>query len=272
MVERESTWKGAGPLFDVATVGVNAWALQTAIRDCVSTPSQCNPGSLGAASLSIVSGLIGLATFAAVLKASAAATAFISPIGAIIAAALGITATLIELFYTPSPDPVAIQNSLKEATMKGLDVYSRFQLNHANRFLAENNVQRGDLYVVNQGHLPKWFVYSPPLEVKFGKDPNNRPRKKVLMNQQCRVPVWGNPTRPQLHHFVRVCPYLADGEEITSTLDSNQKLGYSFYGFTPNARDFLRSHSGNPPNDNSQYRGSFVLVTTDKVQQNILSE
>ena len=120
--------KVLGPLFDVATVGVNAWALQTAIRDCVSTPSQCNHDSLAAASLSIVSGLVGLATFAAVLKASAAAAAFISPIGAIIAAALGITATLIELFYTPPPDPEAIQNSLKEATMRGLDVYSRIQI------------------------------------------------------------------------------------------------------------------------------------------------
>lgn len=263
--------KVLGPLFDVATVGVNAWALQTAIRDCIGTPSQCNHGSLAAASLSIVSGLVGLATFAAVLKASAAAAAFISPIGAIIAAALGITATLIELFYTPPPDPEAIQNSLKEATMRGLDVYSRFQLNHANRFLAENNVQRGDLYVVNQGHLPKWFVYSPRLVVKFGKDSNNRPRKKLLMNQQCRVPVWGDATGPPIGNR-RICPYLADGEEITSTLDSTQKLGYSFYGFTPNARDYLKHQSGNPPNDNSQYRGSIVMVATDKVQQNILSE
>ena len=263
--------KVLGPLFDVATVGVNAWALQTAIRDCVSTPSQCNHGSLAAASLSIVSGLVGLATFAAVLKASAAAAAFISPIGAIIAAALGITATLIELFYTPPPDPEAIQNSLKEATMRGLDVYSRIQLNHANRFLAENNVQRGDLYVVNQGHLPKWFVYSPRLANKLGKDSNNRPRKKVLMNQQCRVPVWGDATGPPIGNR-RICPYLADGEEITSTLKSNQKLGYSFYGFTPNARDYLKRQSGNPPNDNSPYRGSIVMVATDKVQQNVLSE
>lgn len=264
--------KVLGPLFDVATVGVNAWALQTAIRDCIGTSSQCNHGSLAAASLSIVSGLVGLATFAALLKASAAATAFISPIGGIIAAALGITATLIELFYTPPPDPEAIQNSLKEATMRGLDVYSRFQLNHANRFLAENNVQRGDLYVVNQGHLPKWFVYSPRLVVKFGKDSNNRPRKKVLMNQQCRLPVWGDATGPQLPHFARICPYLADGEEITSTLHSTQKLGYSFYGFTPDVRDYLKHQSGNPPNDNSQYRGSIVMVATDKVQQNVLSE
>lgn len=263
--------KVLGPLFDVATVGVNAWALQTAIRDCIGTPSQCNHGSLAAASLSIVSGLVGLATFAAVLKASAAAAAFISPIGGIIAAALGITATLIELFYTPPPDPERIQNSLKEATMRGLDVYSRFQLNHANRFLAENNVQRGDLYVVNQGHLPKWFVYSPRLVVKFGKDSNNRPRKKVLMIQQCRVPVWGDATGPPIGNR-RICPYLAEGEEITSTNHSTQKLGYSFYGFTPNTRDYLKHQSGNPPNDNSQYRGSIVIVATDKVQQNILSE
>ena len=265
--------KVLGPLFDVATVGVNAWALQTAIRDCIGTPSQCNPGSLAAASLSIVSGLVGLATFAAVLKASAAAAAFISPIGGIIAAALGITATLIELFYRPPPDPEAIQNNLKEATMRRLDVYSRYQLNHANRFLAENNVQRGDLYVVNQGHLPKWFDHSPQLVVvKFGNDSNNRPRKKVLMNQKCREPMWGDATGPPIGNSL-ICPYLADGEEITSTLDSTQKLGYSFYGFTPNARDYLKRHSaGNPPNDNSQYRGSIVMVATDKVQQNVLSE
>lgn len=171
--------KVLGPLFDVATVGVNVWALQTAIRDCVSTPSKCNRGSVAAASLGIASGLVGLVTFVAVLKASAVATAtaaaaapIIGPVGAIIAASLGITATLIELFYTPPPDPEAILNSLKERTMKTLDVYSRIQLNHANKFLAENNVQRGDLYIVNQGHLPKWFVYSPRLVVKFGKDLN----------------------------------------------------------------------------------------------------
>ena len=265
--------KVLGPLFDVATVGVNAWALQTAIRDCVSTPSKCNRGSLAAASLGIASGLVGLVTFVALLKASALATAIISPVGAIIAASLGITATLIELFYTLPPDPEAILNSLKERTMKNLDVYSRIQLNHANIFLAENNVQRGDLYVVNQGHLPKWFIYSPRLVVKFGKDLNNRPRKKVLMDQQCHKPVWGIATGPSHNGGNRrVCPYLADGEEITSTLNSTQKLGYSFYGFTPNARDYLKHRSGNPPNDNSQYRGSIVMVTTDKVQQNILSE
>ena len=125
-------------------------------------------------------------------------------------------------------------------------MYSRFQLNHANKFLAENNVQRGDLYVVNQGHLPKWFVYSPRLVVKFGKDSNNRPRKKVLMNQQCSKPVWGDATRPLLPHNPRICPYLADGEEITSTLHSTQKLGYSFYGFTPNTRDYLKTPKREP--------------------------
>lgn len=265
--------KVLGPLFDVATVGVNAWALQTAVRDCVKTPNVCNRGSIAAASLSIASGLVGLGTFVVLFKATAVAAMYISPIGALVAAALGITATLIELFYTPSPDPVAIQNSLKEAAMKKLDVYSRIQLNHANMILAENKVERGDLYVVNQGHLPKWFNYRHQLLVKFGKRKNNRPRKIVTMQQPCNSPKWGVAKRPQLPSRPLICPYLADGKEITSTLNNSQKLGFSFYGFTPNVREDLKAGSSISPNDdNSPYRGSIVLVPTNKVQPNILSE
>ena len=38
--------KVLGPLFDCIGIGVNSWALQTAIRDCNDNPSTCNKGAI----------------------------------------------------------------------------------------------------------------------------------------------------------------------------------------------------------------------------------
>eukprot|EP00794_Sanderia_malayensis_P004088 gene4088-4640_t len=263
--------KVLGPIFDLACVGVNAWSLGTTIRDCNTNPATCNVGAISAASLSIASGLVGIVTFAVVLKASAAVAAIASPIGALVAAVLGITATLIELFYSPPPDPAVVARLEKENRMRQLDIYSRIQLNSTRRFLAQNKVEREDIYVVNQGHLPKWFSYTPAInKLQLGKTASFKPRKKQPMIQKCEKPIWGDtPVPPGAPPTFRryVCPYLAEGVELSSTENSDDKLGYSFYGFTKYVRQFKYMRSPIvQPYDDPPYAGSMVIIPTDKVQ------
>eukprot|EP00112_Aurelia_sp_Birch-Aquarium-sp1_P025380 Seg841.4 transcript_id=Seg841.4/GoldUCD/mRNA.D3Y31 product="hypothetical protein" protein_id=Seg841.4/GoldUCD/D3Y31 len=264
--------KVIGPIFDVLTIGINGWALGTAIRDCVTT-SSCNHGSIAAASLSIVSGLVGLVTFGLILKASAAAAVVIGPVGAIAAALLAITATLIELFYVPPPDSQAVARYAKEAVMKELDRYSRLQLYTANRFLAANDVERSDMYVVNQGHLPKFFTYTPNLKVKYGLDAAKRPRKSYVLTQQCSEPHFGHlpvPNTGGIHPDPYQCPYIVDGKRVASTSSPTTYLGYGLYGFTKNARTYQKwstTPAATPP-----YDGTIIFVNTDKVQRPYLQQ
>ena len=262
--------KVIGPIFDLVGVGVNAWALGTAIRDCVNT-NVCNGGAIASASLSIASGLIGLITFAVVMKAGAAVAAVIGPIGAIAGALLAITATLIEIFYKPPPDQTLIENLRKEALMRSLDSYAKLQVYHANQFFAQNNIERNDLYVVNQGHLPKFFKYSPPKQVIFGKVASRRPRGEIkVWRNACSNPTWGEPIPPVGGFTRNKCQYLEDGNELESTLTEGSKLGFDFYGFTKGAQMFEKWGEGTE--DTSQYEGSTVLIPTDKVQESFLSE
>ena len=263
--------KVIGPVFDLLTIGVNGWALGTAIRDCVTT-SSCNHGSIAAASLSIVSGLVGLVTFGIILKASAAAAAVIGPVGAIAAALLAISATLIELFYEPPPDSQAVARHTKEAMMKELDRYSRLQLYTANQFLAANDVERSDMYVVNQGHLPKFFTYSPRLKVRFGLDAAKRPRMSYVLTQQCSEPHFGHLPVPNVGGIdpnPYQCPYIVDGKRVASTSSSTTYLGYGLYGFTKNARTYQKysTTTTTPP-----YEGTMIFVNTDKVQRPYLQQ
>eukprot|EP00794_Sanderia_malayensis_P015447 gene15447-17029_t len=282
-IKKARTWLGVkvagnvlGPIFDLATVGINVWSLSTAVRDCTNSPTTCNYGAITSAALSITSGLIGIASFAATLFASATVAAFAGPIGAVVAAVLGITATLIELFYTPPPDPAIVARLEKENRMRQLDVYSRIQLNSVNTIMSANNIGRDDLYVANQGHLPKWFSYSPAVNnLKFGKNREFNPRKKQPMVQQCYNPIWGDASdEPGMtpHRRYRACPYLVDGREFESTSNSGVKLGYSFYGWTNTARTYLKSSVSNPPDDDPPYRGSMIMIPTDKVQPDVLRE
>eukprot|EP00794_Sanderia_malayensis_P021026 gene21026-23080_t len=194
--------KVLGPIFDLACVGVNAWSLGTTIRDCNTSPAS-KVGVISAASLSIASGLVGIVTFAVVLKASAAIAVIASSIVALVAAVLGITATLIELFYSPLPDPAVVVRFEKENRMRQLDIYSRIQLKVQEDFLLKL-------------------------------------RKKLPMIQKCGKTIWGDtPVPPGLPSFKRcVCPYLAEGVGLTSTQNSDDKLGYSFYRYIKYVRQF----------------------------------
>ena len=143
-----------GPIFDIACVGINSWALHTTVRDCQETPETCNYGAIASASLSIAGGFVGLTTFFLALKFS---SVFLGPAGAVVAALFGITATLIEIYYVPPAVLKAREDALKEHSMKYLDVYAKLQLFKSNRILIDTKVERNDLYVINQGHLPKWL-------------------------------------------------------------------------------------------------------------------
>ena len=185
---------------------------------------------------------------------------------------LAIAATLIELFWRPGPTQAELDRLSKERLMRELDRISRLQLYNANKFLLHNEVERSDLYVVNQGHLPKWFSQHPNV-VRFGRIPANKPRRKIVLIQACSNPVFGNaplpagvPSSPDPFQ----CPYLVDGEELRTTR-TDEPLGYGFYGFTKTARTYLKSDEQNIPPD-PPYGGTVLLVGTDQVQPNKLAE
>ena len=98
-----------GPLFDSIGIGVNSWALSTAIRDCNEAPKTCNRGAIAAASLGIVSGVVGVGVFVVSLVVSSSVAAVLGPVGAVMSLTLAICATLIELFYQPPVDEEAIK-------------------------------------------------------------------------------------------------------------------------------------------------------------------
>ena len=264
-----------GPIFDIAAVGVNSWALHTTIRDCRKDPTMCNHGAIASASLSIAAGFVGLGTFVAVFKMTAAAAAVSGPAGAIVAALLGITATCIELWYTPPSVRIASENRLKEDAMKELDTYAKEEL-----YIATKNYTKNDLYVVNQGHLPKWFIYDPPKNlVQFGMD-RNEPRRYSPADHYhaCSDPHWGKTNQPlnrppiDSNDYI-VCPYVVDGNEFISTKDNssfpsylpdNRGLGYDFYGLAKDYQEYKKGE-GRPDNE-SPYNGATVLVSTNKVQ------
>ena len=272
----KSAGKVLGPLFDMISIGVNGWALGTAIRDCVADAEACNPASMTAASLSIASGLVGVGTFIASLMVSASVASVVGPVGAIVGLALAITATLIELFWKPGPTQAQLDRLMKERLMRELDRISRLQLYNANKFLTDNEVERSDLYVINQGHLPKWFSQHSNA-VTFGKIAANKPRKKRPLTQSCSNPVFGNAPIPMgpgsiggARPSVYRCPYLVDGEELRTTRTS-QSLGYGFYGFTKSARTYIkRDERKNPPDP--PYGGTMLLVGTDQVQPSKLAK
>ena len=271
----KSAGKALGPLFDMVSIGVNGWALGTAIRDCVADAEACNPASMTAASFSIAAGLIGTGTFIGSLLVSASVASVLGPVGAIVGFALAITATLIELLWTPGPTQAEIDRRTKEELMKKFDIISRLQLYNANKFLKDNEIERSDLYVVNQGHLPKWFSKHPNV-VKFGKIAANKPRKKKPLIQKCSKPEFGNEPLPSrlrsgsLPLKLKQCPYLVDGEELKTT-DGSQPLGYGFYGFTKTAKTYNKGEERENPPD-PPYKGTTLLVSTDQVQPNKLAQ
>lgn len=248
-----------GPLFDTIGIGVNSWALGTAIRDCNQSPKTCNKGAIASASLGIVSGAVGVGVFVATLVVSSSAAAVLGPVGAIVSFALAICATLIELFYKPPVDQDAIEYRKKLQMIQELDRYSRLQLYTANKFMANNKITRGDFYVVNQGLLPRWI--DPNKRLEFGNSQSENPRKIVRRPGVCERPAAGKPTEPNVPHFTPgVCPLLVDGKNIKGR-NAGDDVGHSFYGFTSDARTLLK-HIPHQPSE--AYNGSMILINTDK--------
>ena len=230
--------KVLGPLFDCIGIGVNSWALQTAIRDCNDNPRTCNKGAIASASLGIVSGVVGVGVFVATLVVSSSVSAVLGPVGALVSFTLAICATLIELFYKPPVDEEELRYQKTIQMIQVLESYSRRQLYSANKFMAYNNITRGDLYVVNQGQLPLWIDKNDKL--KFGKSESENPRKIINFSGTCESGynwrVHGRLTGPGGKYNPRHCPLLVDGKNIEAR-DDDDNVGYGFYGFTTDARD-----------------------------------
>ena len=262
-----------GPIFDLVSIGVNSWSLGTTIRDCVATPSECNRGGIASASLSIASGVVGVVTFGLALNFAASA-AIIGPAGAILGFALAIAATIIELTYTPPPSQAEVErqsNERKEFMMLELDRYSRMQLYIANKFISESKIEKSDLYIANQGHLPKWFDY-PDSKIKYGRNYDSNPRQRNEIPQKCDHPIrgFGSFIPPGSRHNLIKCPYLVDGVALESTLTSGKEMGFGFYGFTKKDREYEKWRD-QQPYDDVPYNGTILLVSTDKVQEGFLT-
>ena len=271
----KSIGKVLGPLFDIIGIGVNAWALDSALKACENPESpDCNLGSVAAATLSIASGVVGLGTFVASLFV---ASSVLGPVGAIISFALALGATLIELFYRQPKNQAVIERQRRYEMMRELDRYSRVQLYTANKFFTDNKIDRSDLYVANQGHMPHWFRYESSITTKFGMWTAARPRKKNPLIQLCSTPVFGDadvPTGPgppgKPPPTPHECPYLIDGYQLGTEGDNPESLGYGLYGFTKNARSYEAGQKESLGRD-APYAGSIVLVPTDQVQPEKLS-
>ena len=268
--------KVLGPLFDCIGIGVNSWALQTAIRDCNDNPRTCNKGAIASASLGIVSGVVGVGVFVATLVVSSSVSAVLGPVGALVSFTLAICATLIELFYKPPVDEEEIRRRKTFQMIQVLESYSRRQLHSANNFMAYNKITRGDLYVVNQGQLPLWIDKNDKL--KFGKSESENPREIVYYRGTCesgynwRVHRYGGFAPTNGGGNPRRCPLLVDGKNIEAgdvANDDDDYVGYGFYGFTTNARNLERYELLQPDQD---YNGSIILVNTDAVQSSELKK
>ena len=262
--------KVLGPLFDCIGIGVNSWALQTAIRDCNDNPRTCNKGAIASASLGIVSGVVGVGVFVATLVVSSSVSAVLGPVGALVSFTLAICATLIELFYKPPVDEEELRYQKTIQMIQVLESYSRRQLYSANKFMAYNNITRGDLYVVNQGQLPLWIDKNDKL--KFGKSESENPRKIVNFRGTCESGynwrVHDRLTGPGGKYNPRHCPLLVDGKNIEAR-DDDDNVGYGFYGFTTDARDLIHHQLLQP---DQEYNGSIILVNTDAVQSSELKK
>ena len=268
--------KVLGPLFDCIGIGVNSWALQTAIRDCNDNPRTCNKGAIASASLGIVSGVVGVGVFVATLVVSSSVSAVLGPVGALVSFTLAICATLIELFYKPPVDEEEIRRRKTFQMIQVLESYSRRQLHSANNFMAYNKITRGDLYVVNQGQLPLWIDKNDKL--KFGKSESENPREIVYYRGTCesgynwRVHRYGGFAPTNGGGNPRRCPLLVDGKNIEAgdvANDDDDYVGYGFYGFTTNARNLKGYELLQPDQD---YNGSIILVNTDAVQSSELKK
>ena len=262
--------KVLGPLFDCIGIGVNSWALHTAIRDCNDNPRTCNKGAIASASLGIVSGVVGVGVFVATLVVSSSVSAVLGPVGALVSFTLAICATLIELFYKPPVDEEEIRRRKTFQMIQVLESYSRRQLHSANNFMAYNKITRGDLYVVNQGQLPLWIDKNDKL--KFGKSESENPREIVYYRGTCesgynwRLHPYGGFAPTNGGGNRKRCPLLVDGKNIEAgdvANDDDDDVGYGFYGFTTNARNLKRYELLQPDQD---YNGSIILVNTDAVQ------
>ena len=263
--------KVIGPLFDVISIGVNSWNLHTALRDCSDTPHLCNHGAIASAGLGIAAGTVGLVTFFLVVGGASAA---FGPAGMVISAILTITATLIELFYTPSDAWVKDYNS-QVSMMKSLAKYSRLQLYVGHMFMARHSIynsEMADLYVVNQGHLPKWNLVHTMDHVSFGQIASNNPRQNRFLPGLCDRPIHDPESERPSHGTdptaAKFCTYVTDGNHVVSSVN-DEELGYGFYGLTRNATSTNQNTAFPAASD---YGGSIVLITTDKVQKSVLEE
>lgn len=268
-----SIGKVIGPIFDVVSIGVNSWALHTAITNCVNDGEACNYQSITSSSLSIAAGLVGVGTFVGCLVVGSSAAAVLGPVGAIIGATLAITATLLELFWNPGPNQVTLDRLMREHLMRELTKIAKVQLFNANKYLTDNNIERDDVYVVNQGHLPKWFSQHPNV-VTFGRINANKPRMHRVDLHRCSAPVFRSIPMTamtwRLANQAYQCPYVLDGVQLEET-HRNQPLGYGFYGFTKSARTYVRIDRRSLAPD-APYGGSIVLVGTDQVQPDKLAQ
>ena len=257
-----------GPLFDTIGIGVNSWALSTAIRDCNESPKTCNRGAIASASLGIVSGVVGVGVFVASLVVSSSVAAVLGPVGAIVSLTLAICATLIELFYKPPVDEEAIAYRKKINMIQELDRFSRLQLYHANKFMANNKITRGDLYVANQGQLPRWT--DPTKKLEFGLSDSENPRKTFIRPGLCEKPIIKNgPVSYRVPQIIKQCPLLVDGKNIKA--QKGEDIGYGFYGYTTNARSMTKGEA-EQHQPSEAYNGVMVLVNTNEVQSSKLKK
>ena len=166
-------------------------------------------------------------------------------------------ATMIELFYSSDPSQININQQLK-----ALDMYSKRQLYNANMYLSKQEVQRGDLYILNQGHLPMYSDIKPNMKtVQFGMEGEPVRRKKSYVTE-CSDFSFGVSLLP---------PYLIEGTEFHA--QNGESLGYSFFGFTKPFQKFAISRAllkqENIVIDDDEYdppyNGVTLLVHADQV-------
>eukprot|EP00794_Sanderia_malayensis_P008639 gene8639-9571_t len=127
------------------------------------------------------------------------------------------------------------------------------------------------MYVVNQGHLPTFFEYNP-LSVQFGTISEYHPRGFKTWSHTCERPAFGNQSIHPGGAAPNACQYLLEGKEEFSRLSTRSTLGYGFYGFTKNVRlnEKITTIDSDSDHTEEPYKGSIVLVPTDKVQSSFL--
>ena len=282
--------KVLGPFFDIVGIGVNAWSLDSAIKDC--TRESCNYGTVAAATLSVASSAVGLLT---AVGAIVIGSSTLGPVGIVFSCVLALGATIIELASNYMEMQAAIRQAKKHAMMRELDRYSRLQLYNASKFFADNDIERSDMYVVNQGHMPDWIRFFQDDELvkirtHFGVLGNategTKTRRRYTMINKCNTPAIGDahvPARPSTPGAppitVHECPYLVDGfhlfeGKVEYSTDEEElrdrSLGYGLYGLTQGARSHVAGQPS-PPANEVPYDGSIILINTDQVQPNRLA-